>query len=96
MLGHHIFNQVFLPFLLPGSRESIVQNGSLVVVYFCGTGTNCGHLNRGSVYRLSTYRFIHTQYAGPLTIQNTLLVQMQQIAIPVQHFCAVSTASCTT
>ena len=96
LLGRHIFNQVFLPLLLPGSREYVVQNGSLVVGYFCGTGTDCGHLNRGNVHRLCTYRLIHTRYARPLTIQNTLLIKLKEMAFPVQHFCAVSTASCTT
>ena len=32
LLDHYILCQAFVPFLLPNSCQSIVQNGSLVVV----------------------------------------------------------------
>ena len=98
VLDHDILNQAFVFFLLSDSRRSMVQNGSLVVVYFCGTRSNCGHLSRGTFYRLYTSRRRYTQYARPLSMGSTSLMIKQKIAVPVRHVCAggaVSAASCT-
>lgn len=63
LLDHYILYQAFVSFLFSDSRQSMVQNGSLVVVYLCGTRSNCGHLSCGTIYRLFTSRLIYTQYA---------------------------------